>query len=435
MKKISMIIALLAVLNICSCGQKTEDITPPAPTAPPVEEETAETKTLNVASIMNNFSQVKKEIDKKMSCDVNIKFYPGGDNSDPFELLNLDIISGEDIDVVYAGADDMRQFIKNDYLTDLYPLMEQSETLKKDDFLPNVLKGLEVDGKLPAICDSWILYTAVAKTENVGENMENWTPEQALNAFYNMPDGMENFLNYAWMEYDIPNYLIKRVAVDAVDYKNNTCDFGGAFLEMLESINNLPEFQPYDPVGNDNLIKNRSLVSDIYLTGIDAIFTQWTYADFGGDDVTFIGYPSETGKGYVTDASSAIGILETSSEKQEGYEFIKLMLNDKSINKMVSMPVTEKNITDQLKESKYNNMSVHCPRNLPDSNEQIEISEEAIEKFVEYIRNVEFEPYTSEEVERIVLEEYHKCYAGEITPQQCADNLNNRVSLYLSETE
>ncbi|MBD5159997.1 MAG: extracellular solute-binding protein [Ruminococcus sp.] len=436
MKKISIIITLLAVLNTCSCGKKTEDVNPPVPTAPPVEEETSETKTLNVASIMNNFSQVKREIDKKMSCDVNVKFYPGGDDSDPFELFNLDIISGEDIDVVYAGADDMRQFIKNGYMTDLYPIMEQSETLKKEDFLPNVLSGLEVDGKLPAICDNWILSTAVAKTENVGENMENWTPEQALNMFYNMPEDMD-FLDSAWREYDLPNYLIKRVAVDAVDYKNNTCDFGGAFLEMLESINNLPEFQPYDPVGNDNLIKNRSLISDVDFFGINASLTQQTYAWFGGADVTFIGYPSETGKGYVTDAFSMLGILETSSEKQEAYEFIELMLNDKSINKgmIFSMPVTEKNLNDQLKESKYNSMSVHCPQNLPDSNEQIEITDEAIEQAVEYLRNVEFEPYTSEEVERIVLEEYHKCYAGEITPQKCVDNLNNRVSIYLSETE
>lgn len=436
MKKISMIIALLAILNTCSCGKKTEDINPPAP---PVEEETSETtdkKTLNVATILKELTQVERQIINKMDCDVNIKFYPGGDNSDPFELLNLDIISGEDIDVVYAGADDFTQFIKRGYLTDLYPLMEQSETLKKDDFLPNVLAGLEVDGKLPAICDNWILYTAVAKTENVGENMENWTPEQALNAFSNMPEDMD-FLDSAWREYDLPNYLIKRVAVDAVDYKNNTCDFGGAFKDMLESINNLPAFQPYDPVGNDNLIKNRSLISDVDLFGINASLTQQTYAWFGGADVTFIGYPSETGKGYVTDAFSMLGILETSSEKREGYEFIELMLNDKSINKgmIFSMPVTEKNLNDQLKESKYNSMSVHCPQNLPDGNEQIEITEEAIEQAVEYLRNVEFEPYTSEEVERIVLEEYHKCYAGEITPQQCADNLNNRVSIYLSETE
>ncbi|MDE6679508.1 MAG: extracellular solute-binding protein, partial [Ruminococcus sp.] len=430
-----------AMLSVFSCSEKkdnnsTSSISSPAPTAEKSLEETSDKKILNVATMVNDFSKIKGQIINKMSCDVNIKFYPGGDNSDPLELMNLDILSGEDIDVVYTGVDDMSQFIKNNYLTDLYPLMEQSETLKKEDFLPNVLSGLEVDGKIPAICDNWILYTAIAKTENVGENMESWTPEQAFEAFYNMPEDM-NFINHEWQEYDRINYLIKRVAIDSVDYKNNTCDFGGDFLKMLESINNLPEFQPYEFVDNCGLIKNRALISDIFLNGINAILTGWTYTDFGGADVTFVGYPSESGKGYVTDAFSMLGILETSSKKQEGYEFIELMLNDNSINTnyLHSMPITEKNLSDQLKESKYNNMSVHCPQNIPDSEEEIEISEEAIEKAVEYIRNVEFEPYTSSEVDSIVFSEYHKCFAGETTPQQCADMLNNRISLYLSENE
>ncbi|MDE5834414.1 MAG: ABC transporter substrate-binding protein, partial [Ruminococcus sp.] len=434
-----ILIAVFVMLSVFSCSEKKDNNNSTSSSAPTVEEsseETNEKKTLNVATIVDDLSQIKGQIINKIDCDVNIKFYPGGDNSDPLELLNLDIISGEDIDVVYTGVDEMSQFIKNNYLTDLYPLMEQSETLKKEDFLPNILAGLETDGKLPAVCDEWILYTAVAKTENVGENMENWTPEQAFEAFYNIPEDM-NFLDHEWQEYDRINYLIKRVALDSVDYKNNTCNFGGAFLEMLESINNLPEYQPYDFPGNDSLIKNRSLISDIYLSGINSTLTLWTYAQFGGADVTFVGYPSESGKGYVTNAFSMLGILETSSKKQEGYEFIELMLNDNSINKdyMYSMPVTEKNLNDQLNESKYNNMSVHCPQNLPDSNDTIEMSEEAIEQAVEYVRNIEFEPYTSDEVDNIVFSEYHKCFAGETTPQQCADMLNNRISLYLSENE
>ncbi|MCM1314476.1 MAG: extracellular solute-binding protein [Prevotella sp.] len=433
MKKILIIVAVLAMLNTYSCSEKTKEINIPAPT---VEEpsETDEKTTLNIATTID-LSQVKGQIINKMSCDVNIKFYPGSDETDPFEMLHLDMISGEDIDVVYSSTDDMIQLIKNDYMTDIYPLMEQSETLKKEDFLPNVLAGLEIDSKLPAICDEWILFTAVAKTENVGENMENWTPEQAFEAFNNMPEDM-TFLDNEWKEYDRLNYFIKRVAFDSVDYRNNTCDFGGAFMETLDGINNLPAFQPYEFLGNDNLIKNRSLVSDIYLFGINSTLTQQIYAGFGGADITFVGYPSETGKGYVTDVFSMLGILETSSAKQEGYEFIELMLNDNSINKdlMYSMPITEKNLTDQLNESKYNQSSVNCPQYLPDGIEQVQISEKALKQAVEYVRNVEFEPYTSYEVERIVSEEYHKCYSGEISSQQCADNLNNRISLYLSET-
>jgi len=433
MKKILIAVAVLAMMTTFSCSEKTKNS--PAPESSGTSSaESSEDVSLTVATTID-LSKLKSQIVNNMSCDINIKYYPYSKETDQFELLYLDMIAGEDIDVVYSTNDDLVKLIKQNYMADMYPLMEQSETLKKEDFLPNVLAGLEVDGKLPAICNDWQLWTAVAKTENVGENMENWTPAQAFEAFNNMPEDM-TFLNNEWMEYDRLNYLIKRVAVDAVDYKNNTCDFGGAFMEMMNSANNLPAFQPY-MWGNDSLINNHTLVEEVQLFGINSSLSQQLYAWLGGADITFVGYPSETGKGYVTDVFSMFGILENSPHKQQGYEFISLMLNNSSINTdmLYSLPITEKQLTEQLNTSKYSDLSVNCPQYLPDSEEQITISEEAINQAVEYIRNVEFEPYTSSTVEEIVFEEYHKCFDGEMTPQECADMLNNRVSLYLSETE
>ncbi len=433
MKKLLIFITLLATLNTVSCGKKDVDTESPAPYEPESVTDNSET-TLNIATTID-LSQVKNEIIKKMGCDVNIKQYSSTDENDALELINLDMISGEVFDVVYSTSEDIHTLTKRNYFTDLSPLMEQSENLKKEDFLPNVFEGLKVDGKIPAICDGWILYTAVAKTENVGENMENWTPAQAIKAFNNMPEDM-TFLCNEYMEYDRENYFIKRVAVDAVDYNNNTCDFGGAFMEMLGNINNFPPFSQYI-WNNDALIKNHALVSEVYLFGINCAVTQNLYSDFGCADITFVGYPSESGKGYITEVPLMLGIPENSQNKKQGFRFIDLVINDSLINKsmMYSMPITEKQLTAQLSESKYNSMSVHCPQYLPESDEQVQISEEALQKVVDYIRSVRFEPYTNNTVQNIVREEYHKCFAGESTPQECADILENRVSIYLSETE
>lgn len=433
MKKLLIFITMLAMLNTVSCSEKNENTDSPAPSLSESDTDSNETP-LTVATTID-LSQVKNEIIKKMSCDVDIKYYPYSEETDSFELLYLDMISGDTPDVVYSPTDDISKLVKKGYMTDMYPLMEQSENLKKEDFLPNVLEGLDVNGKLPAICSEWTLFTAAAKTENVGENMENWTPAQAIKTFNNMPEDM-TFLYYEWRDYDRENYFIKRVAVDAVDYNNNTCDFGGAFMEMLGNVNNFPPFQTQQ-IDNDALINNHALVEEVQLFGINSVVAQSLYSYFGGADITFVGYPSESGKGYITETFSMLGIPETSQHKQQGYEFIDLVINDSLINKsmMYSMPITEKQLTAQLNESKYNSMSVHCPQYLPDGYEQVEISEEALQKIVDYVRNVEFEPYTSDTVENIVFEEYHKCFAGETTPQECADMLDNRVSIYLSESE
>lgn len=431
MKKLLIAISVLAMLNTVSCGEKKPDLP-----VPETSESTEDVK-IKVASLVDDLSIFKSKIEKKMSCDVEIKFYPYSDETNSLELLNLDMISGENFDVVYSRTEDMQILIDRGYMTDLSPLMEQSETLKKEDFLPNVLAGLEVDGKIPAICNEWKLFTAVAKTSNVGENMESWTPEQAFEAYNNMPEDM-TFLYNAFREYDILNYFINRVALDSVDYKNNTCDFSGAFMKTLENLNNLPERQQTECYG-DELIKNKALVEDVWLFGINSTLTQQLYAPFGGEDITFVGYPSESGKGYSTDCFSMLAIPETSQHKTQAYEFISFMTNDYLTDGtniiMYTMPITEKHLQIQLKESKYNASSVNCPQYLPNSTEQVQISDEILDKVVDYVRRVELEPYTSSEVGNIVFTEYHRCFEGETTPQKCADILNDRISIYLSETE
>lgn len=171
MKKLLIFITMLAMLNTVSCNEKNKETDSTAPTSSESATDNNETP-LTVATTID-LSQVKNQITKKMSCDVDIKYYPYSEETDSFELLYLDMISGNTPDVVYSITDDISKLVKKGYMTDMYPLMEQSENLKKEDFLPNVLKGLDVDGKLPAICNEWSLLTAVAKTENVGENMEN----------------------------------------------------------------------------------------------------------------------------------------------------------------------------------------------------------------------------------------------------------------------
>lgn len=434
MKKI--LIAVFAMLTAFSCSEKKQDSSAPETTSGTSVNESEENVKIKVATLVDDISKFKSEIDKGMSCDVEIKYYPYSEETDSLELLNLDMISGENFDVVYSTTEDIHTLIKRGYMTDLSPLMEQSETLKKEDFLPNVLAGLEVDGKIPAICNEWKLFTAVAKTSNVGENMENWTPAQAFEAFNNMPEDM-SFLYYGHRKYDQLNYFITRVAADSVDYKNNTCNFSGAFMQTLENLNNLPEFQDYEPDSNA-LIKNQALVEEVWFFGINSTVTQSLYSYFGGEDITFVGYPSESGKGYTTDCFSMLAIPETSQHKPQAYEFISFMINDYLTNGnslTYTMPITEKHLQAQLNESKYNSSSVHCPQYIPETNEQVQISDEALDKFIDYIRNAEFEPYTSDTVDSIVFEEYHKCFAGETTPQKCADILNDRISIYLSETE
>lgn len=65
------------------------------------------------------------------------------------ERWSLDIATGNVPDILdVSHGISTEQFIKKGLLADLYPLMEKDEEIKKEKFVPSVLRTLENDGKL-----------------------------------------------------------------------------------------------------------------------------------------------------------------------------------------------------------------------------------------------------------------------------------------------
>ena len=422
-KKLLIVISLLLVLNAFSCERKSEVNSVESATENPTE-----TPSISLATLYNP-SQTEKNLIKKMSeqnINLDVRFYGSSDTSDASEMLNLDMISGDCPDVLHIPAQDMKICVKSGYMTDLYPLLESSPTLKKDDFLPNVIAGLDVDGKLPAICDGFILSTAVAKTEIVGNDAENWSPKQALDLFRNTPADT-NFLKHSPRPSDVSYYLTECLAVEAVE----ACDFGGEYRKMLDFIAETPEI-----TGNEMTeYSENGIIEEVTIFGINNSISLQIFADFQGKDVTFVGYPSENGKGYIAEANTMFGIPEISPNKDTAFEVISLMMTDISANSYLRMgvPALEKRIQDDLKVSKYTQTSINCPINIGD--EEVQMPEEKIQQVLDYIRNIDFDPYQANaEISSIIRQEFWKFLNNEITAQECSDTLNNRISLYLSET-
>lgn len=423
MKKVIIGVSIFLMLNAFSCEKKSETESFPEVSGEPV--------TITLATF-DNMSQTEKNLLTKMSeqnINVEIRFYEGTDTSNPTKMLNLDMISGDCPDVLYVPTQTMRNCIKAGYMSDMSPLLENSPTLSKSDFLPNVIEGLEIDGKIPAVCDGFILSTAVAKTEIVGD-AENWTPKQAVDLYSSMPEDTA-FLSYSNRLLDVSYYLTERLAIDAVDYQNNNCNFSGEYKKMLDFIEKNPKIME-----NGYIVPpENAFIKEVTIFGIDNSISLQVFADFQGENVTFIGYPSETGKGYITEACGMFGIPESCPHKSEAFELISLMMSDISANSYLRMgiPALEKRVQDDLKISKYTQSSINCPVNI--CGEEVQMPEEKIQEVIEYIKNINFNPYElDKEINDIIRQEFWKFLEGEVSPQECTNTLDNRISLYLSET-
>ncbi len=378
------------------------------------------------------------------------------DNTKAMQAMKMDMISDNSPDII-GGLHPtfMAEFLQQDAFTDMYELMDTYDGVKREDFLPNVLEGLEVNGAIPAITNSFTIRTAVAKTKFVGEDAENWTPEQAIEA-YQKYSGQMQYIGMNDSENALSDYMLLKASRNCVDAASYTCNFMNTeFTSLLDFLHENPsqgsypvdyttmtpsEFDAYFAERDMQMYNDKSLIYCTYISDFDQAVGNDLYARFGGEDITFVGYPSEDGNGAVTEVSSwMFGISKKSENKEAAWSFINYLFEDEVqrdfYGTSTGIPVIKKYL-DEQKNNKdtEDHRSIYYPLIVPGNHDMsMNITEEAVQKYYDYILSVKFEPYRDYRVELIIAEECAAALAGEKTAEEVAEILQGRVEIYLSE--
>ncbi|MBE6861868.1 MAG: hypothetical protein E7497_03080 [Ruminococcus sp.] len=455
-KKITALtLSILTVASLASCNKdKPEDISDSQESNSSAENsETAEKKTLTLAvlsgdSSLNDsirwFNNSNDDFEIEL-INYGMKVSKSEDSyyDDALTMLKMDLVSGNTPDIVSLPSDSMYVLVNGGYLADLYPLMESGGDISKDDFLPNVLEGLEYKDKLPVICSDFYIMTAVAKTSNVGADSENWSLNEVVEFYNNLPSDTD--LLYKIWEWEslmsgntLETFIMRKIVRDCVDYENAECSFGSTFIDavnFLQGKDFLKSNLVQDPEKDISaqawsLINDKAFVNCTHISGMDAYLSQETSSVFGGEDITFVGYPSESGCGAIVRTGTMYGILGDSDSKQEAWEFIASQLKSSE-----NIPVLTERLEKQAASQKTDSFALRKPQQLPypENNTEITISDETVQKTVDYIMSVEFDPYYDTQVENIIREEYTSVLSGEKTIDECIEILESRISIYLSE--
>lgn len=452
----------LAVMTLCggvSCGkEKPEDISDSQEKEESIDSSEKETLTIAVTEHISDLSEYVRRFNlKDEEYEINLVNYSlsaeeseSSFYSDAFNQLKMDFVAGEKIDMVILPPENMYAMAKNGYLADMYDIMESNDKLKKEDFLPNVLEGLEVDGKLPAICESFFILTTVAKESNISESLANWTLDEAIDFYnsipedadllYKMWEGMES--DALWGGNTLENFIMRRIVRDCIDLPNGTCEFGDTFRQAVEFLEG-KDFLKSNIIQDENtdisaeqwsLINDKAFLNCTMIAGFNAYLSQEVSSVFGGEDITFVGYPSENGCGAVTETGILCGITANSEMKNEAWDFICRRLEGS--NDSDAIPVlTEKLEKDAASKGTNDNWALRKPQQMPypEDGKLITISDETVQKTLDYIKSIRFEPYYASQAEAIICEEYKSVLAGEKTLDECVEILENRISIYLSE--
>ncbi|MDE6133361.1 MAG: extracellular solute-binding protein, partial [Oscillospiraceae bacterium] len=136
--------------------------------------------------------------------------------------LNSDITSGNIPDILITdNSVPFESYAAKGIFTDLYEFIDKDDTINREDFLPNLMTAMEIDGKLYRFTDSFKISTAIGKTSIFGK--ETGIDFNRINEIMQTrPEGTEIFAGTT--KENILEHAMELCCDKFIDYTAGKCD-------------------------------------------------------------------------------------------------------------------------------------------------------------------------------------------------------------------
>jgi len=423
--------------------------------------ETVQKKQITIASLYDDYELKSAAVRfNKQSSEYHINmrsFEIKGDYSeeaDKTALTNFNnaITSGEGIDLILVNnLGNLRALATKGVFEDLNPYLEQSGSMKRSDYLENLLEAGTVEGKLIFIPKNFDVQTYVGKTKLVGTE-SGWTMDDLLNLAKQYPDA--KVFNWSSKD-DALGMCLTFTGGAFIDPSSGKCSFDSPdFKKVLEFVNGFPDEYDWDSDDEENYVeelqKDQLLLERVYVYRLGD--TQIYSAAFG-EKVTFIGYPTADGSAasMLTFNSSNLAISSQSADKDGAWKFIEYYLNMEGDMYSGGLPAKK----DKLEEAMQEMMK---PQYLTNENGEVERDEngqpistlgstwygdwqydyhtstqEEMDEEYKIITSAKVSDGMDEQILMIIKEEAAAYFAGQKSVDAVADVIQSRVQLYVNE--
>ncbi|MCM1508139.1 MAG: extracellular solute-binding protein [Ruminococcus flavefaciens] len=422
--------------------------------------------TLGCINWSNNAPEIAMMYSKQSdNYNVEIKKYEDIDN------LKLDVLSGEAPDLfAYGEASFMYRYANFGAFADLYGYMENNDGIKQEDILENVLNAYEYKGGLYGIPVAFNLENVyLANSDVISRDYSYWNYEEFFSFAENMPDGMylgSRNSSFAYRDHTFSNFLCNYS--NWIDYDNYTCDFNNEeFIHLLDFCNTVEINEPFNWEKNDwgteqqeieymedelsVLRKTALLYNTNWTTEVnDFIHRPIQTGLYTEDKCTFLIPPSNDRTGSISTSNDMCFSILTDTDCPEGaWDFMNYILSPYFQNNYLQVA---RHFTSNKEsyEYKMNKDFDEAKKELPTpidvtandwGNPETEgitwknkpLTDSDIDYIMEFISHFTKLTDHDEDVYEIINEEIPKLIAGEATAEQCAEMIQNRVSIYLSE--
>lgn len=351
--------------------------------------------------------------------------------------LNTEIIAGDVPDIIDLTGLSAEKYISLGLLTDLYELMDSDSEMSRDDFLANILRALETDGKLYKIVPIYGISTAIGRASDIGSDM-GWTLSEYEALMAAEEEGVSSFANMTSSD-----YLSKMLKVSAsryIDWETGTCSFDSeTFIELLEAAGKYPqEVDRTDANYVDSLVQMYNGTAILEAAELYSESISQMYEALLGGEITYKGYPTSDGEGGNSILpKSTLGISSSTEHRDGAWEFLKYVLSEElQSSEYEGFPLRSTSLYTKLS-SFLSGDDAAAISIMTDSGpitaELTALSEEAIAKLTELIESTDTVSLTDDTLSNIVLEEAASYFSGSKTVGEIAEIIQNRVATYISE--
>lgn len=258
-------------------------------------------------------------------CRVEIVDYlaEASDYDDAVTKLHLDLSRGNAPDLlVTSSMPDGAVYSEKGMLCDLYGFMENDEEVNRETVVPSVLRAYEENGGLYVLAPNFVLSTLYGPKSVVGDDMR-MTLKDFRKLLAENPDkdvsivlGLDTLL-CAGMD-------------DFIDWENGTCNFDcEEFRELLrftrDDLASREYVLPDGSYGNAQLYEDyRSGRIMLTIGRIEDVCDYSLMRELFGQDITLIGYPTNSGSGACIELTPAeVSIMSASQNQDKAWEFLK----------------------------------------------------------------------------------------------------------------
>lgn len=362
--------------------------------------------------------------------------------------LNTDIVSGKMPDILLLdNALPVESYAAKGLFEDLYPYIDKDTEMNREDYFPNVLKAHENNGELYCLPPRFVIYTVTGKTADIG-NRTGWTLQDLNAVLAAKPEGTEAFAE-ATRE-DMLYYSICMSGSQFIDWESGKCNFNTeGFISLLEFIKRFPETLPEDywennmRMGWDEQFRQGRVLLDRTVLNSFFGYNYLKKATFG-EDITMIGFPSESGKGSAVSADMKLSMSSKSKNKDGAWQFLRYFLLEEYQQKdnygwPVSLKQADLMAQEAMRRPYYedeNGNKVEYDETYDINGVEIPITpmtQEEVDEVLHFLQSVD-QPYTNNQaLIDIISEEAAPYFAGQKNVKEVADIIQNRVQIYVSE--